>query len=224
MYRCLAVAALGAALLATPAFGQRRGGGAGGFGGHAGFASHGAVSSHGGMTGSRGFGFSGSFRGPHSGGGFSRPFFHHPRFVERGPYFGYGGYYAYPNYGYPYYDDYGYYPSDNYADSGGYTSDQGYQGQQQAEIDRLENEVDRLRQERGSAAKSQRPDKSDLHSLTELVFRDKHTQEVENYAITGGTFWIFDGQQAKRVSLSELDVPATIKANDARGVDFQLPR
>jgi len=60
--------------------------------------------------------------------------------------------------------------------------------------------------------------------MTELVFHDHHTQEVQNYAIVGQTFWIFDSQQTKKVPLSELDVPATIKANDARGVDFQVPR
>jgi len=157
MYRWLAVAALGVALLAGPAWGQRRGGGAGGFAGHAGFASHGAFAGGGGMAVNRGFGFSGSFQSPHFGGGFERPLrFHHPHFVMRRPYFVYGGY---PYYGYlSYYGDYGYYPSDNYAD-GGYDSDQEDRQQQQAEIDRLENEVDRLRQERSSAARSRAPSK-----------------------------------------------------------------
>jgi hypothetical protein len=222
MYRWLAVAALGAGLLATPAWGQRRGGGGGSFGGHAGFSSHGSFG--GGMTG-RGFGFSGSSRSFHFGSGFNRPSFNHPRFVTRRPYFGYGGYYGYPYYGYPFYnDDSGYYPSDNYVDSGAYAPDQGDSQQQQAEINRLEDEVARLRQDRSSAARTQAPSKPDLHSLTELVFQDKHTQEIQNYAIVGQTFWIFDGPQTKKISISELDVPATIKANDARGVDFQLPR
>ncbi len=224
MVRWLAVAALGAGLIVTPLWGQRRGGGAGGFGGHAGFAPHGAFAGRGGMAVSRGFGSSGSFRGSHFGGGFGQPFFHHPRFVTRRRSFGYGGYYGYPYYGYPsYYDDSSYYPSYHDAEDSGYAPGQGDQ-QQQAEIDRLENEVDRLRQERSSAAKSQTPSKTDLHSLTELVFQDKHTQEVQNYAIVGQTFWIFDSQQTRKVPLSELDVPATIKANDARGVDFQVPR
>jgi len=224
MVRWLAVAALGALLIATPLWGQRRSGGVAGFGGHAGFASHGAFAGRGGIAVSRG-GFSGSVRGPRFGGGFGQPFFHHPHFVTRRPYFGYGGYYGYPYYGYPsYYDDNGYYPSYNSAEDGGYAPGRGDQQQQQAEIDRLENEVDRLRQERSSPARSQAPSKTDLHSMTELVFHDHHTQEVQNYAIVGQTFWIFDSQQTKKVPLSELDVPATIKANDARGVDFQVPR
>lgn len=187
------------------------------------------------MSGSRGFGFSGSSRSPHFVGGFNRPLFdhshfnhphfNHPHFVTRRPYFGYGGYYGYPYYEYPfYYDDGGYYPSDNYVDGSGYAQDQEDQQRQQAEINRLEDEVAQLRQERSSSARSQAPSEADLHSLTELVFLDKHSQEVQNYAIVGQTFWIFDSQQPKRVPLSELDVPATIKANDAHGVDFRLPR
>jgi hypothetical protein len=223
MFRWLAVAALGAGLLVTPAWAQRRGGGGGGgFGGHAGFASHGGFAG-GGMSASRGFGSSGSFRGPHFGGGFSRPGFSRgPRFVTRWPYYGYGGYYGYPYYGYPYSGDDSYYPSDNYADNGGYASDPGEQQQQQAEINRLEDEVERLRQQRSSTA-SQTPSKNDMHSLTELVFQDKHTEEVQNYAIVGQTFWVFDGKM-QRIPLSALDVSATVKANEARGVDFQLPQ
>jgi hypothetical protein len=224
MVRGLAVAALGAALLVVPAWGQRHGGGAGGFGGHSGFASHGGFAGHGGTALSRGFGPSGSFRSPRFSSGFSRPFFNNRRFGTRRRYFGYGGYYGYPYYGYPgYFDDYGYNSPDNYADDGGYASDPG-QPQEQAQIDRLEDEVNRLRQERDSAARSQPPSKADLHSLTELVFQDKHTQEVQNYAIVGQTFWIFDGDQTKKVPLSALDISATIKANDSRGVEFALPR
>jgi hypothetical protein len=224
MYRWLAVAAVGTALLAAPALGQRRGGSAGGFGGHPGFASHGTFAGRGGMAVNRGFGFSGSLRNPHFGGGFTRPSFHHPHFVTRRRHFGYGGFYGYPYYGYPsYYDDGDYYPSDNYADDRTYAPEQQDQEQQQAEINRLEDEVDRLRQERASSANAPTPSDAGAHSFTELVFRDKHTQEVENYAIAGQTFWIFDGRQARRVPLSDLDVSATIKANDARGVDFQLP-
>ena len=56
-----------------------------------------------------------------------------------------------------------------------------------------------------------------------LVFRDKHTQEVQNYAIVGGTLWIFSEQRATKLPLSWLDIEATTKANEDRGVDFQLP-
>src|SRR5208283_3605488 len=57
---------------------------------------------------------------------------------------------------------------------------------------------------------------------TVLVFRDGHQQEVSNYAIMGQTVYVFDHRKQK-IALGDLDVPATIKANDDRGVEFQLP-
>ena len=57
---------------------------------------------------------------------------------------------------------------------------------------------------------------------TVLVFRDGHQQQVNNYAIMGQTVYVFDSRTQK-ISLSDLDVPATIKLNDDRGVEFQLP-
>jgi len=58
---------------------------------------------------------------------------------------------------------------------------------------------------------------------TVLVFRDQHQQEIQNYAIVGQTLWIFNDQQAKKVPLSELDLEATAKLNDDRGVEFRAP-
>lgn len=56
-----------------------------------------------------------------------------------------------------------------------------------------------------------------------LVFRDGHQLEVQNYAIVGGTLYDFTPGHARKVPLSQLDLPATVKANDDRGVDFVLP-
>ena len=58
---------------------------------------------------------------------------------------------------------------------------------------------------------------------TVLVFRDGHKLEVTNYAIMGQTLYVFD-TRTQKIALSDLDVPATIKANDDRGVEFQLPK
>jgi hypothetical protein len=58
---------------------------------------------------------------------------------------------------------------------------------------------------------------------TVLVFRDQHKQEVQNYAIVGQTLWNFAPQHTQKIPLSDLDLPATTKANDERGVDFRLP-
>lgn len=58
---------------------------------------------------------------------------------------------------------------------------------------------------------------------TVLIFRDQHRREVDNYAIVGQTVWVFAPRQAERIPLSDLDVAATVKANEDRGVTFRLP-
>lgn len=56
-----------------------------------------------------------------------------------------------------------------------------------------------------------------------LVYRDGHQLEVQNYAIVGDALYDFTPGHARKVPLSQLDLPATVKANDDRGVDFTLP-
>jgi hypothetical protein len=224
MRRWLAVAALGAAFLTLPAWGQRRGGGASaGFGGHAGFSGGGHPM--GGAAGVRGF--SGVQRGNVNlvigGYGYRRPGYGY----GRGRYYRgwpYAGYYGYPYYGWGYGDDS--YSSDSYQNYPVYDYSSAYaeNDRQQAAIDRLENEVDRLRQER--EARESQPSHAAAKSAmlsTELVFRDKHTEEVQNYAIVGQTFWILGSEKARKIPIAQLDIPATQKANEDRGVDFQLP-
>ena len=141
-------------------------------------------------------------------------------------FFGYYGYPAY--YGGDFYSTADYYPSYDYYGSS-YYSAQNDVAQQQQDIDRLEDEVARLREQRESqqpetrAAPTPQPEsRSAVSTPTLLVFRDKHTQEVQNYAIVGGTLWIFSEQRATKLPLSWLDIEATTKANEDRGVDFQL--
>jgi hypothetical protein len=55
-----------------------------------------------------------------------------------------------------------------------------------------------------------------------LVFRDGHKQEVSNYAIMGQTVYVFD-KRTQKIALADLDVPATVKANDDRGLEFKIP-
>ncbi|HLZ43680.1 MAG TPA: hypothetical protein VKQ11_22120 [Candidatus Sulfotelmatobacter sp.] len=58
---------------------------------------------------------------------------------------------------------------------------------------------------------------------TVLIFRDQHQQEIRNYAIVGQTLWNFAPQHTQKIPLSELDLGATEKANDDRGVTFRVP-
>ena len=173
------------------------------------------------------------FRTHRSFSGFRQPVFGSRRFHHRvffGSVFpGYYGYYGYPAYyGGDYYSTPDYYPGYDYYGSS-YSSPaysaQNDIAQQQQDIDRLEDEVARLREQREtqSQARRRRDLKPKAHlEPTVLVFRDKHTQEVQNYAIVGGTLWIFSEQRATKLPLSWLDIEATTKANDDRGVNFQV--
>jgi hypothetical protein len=162
-------------------------------------------------------GFRGPFFGP-------RHFHHRVFFPTFSPWF--VGYYGYP----AYYSGYSYSMIDSYP---GYDYAAAYSAQndlarQQEDIDRLEEEVARLREEREARVpappRPQADNKSEPSTPTLLVFRDKHTQEVQNYAVVGGTLWIFNEQRATKLPLSWLDIDATAKANDERGVQFQVPR
>ena len=58
---------------------------------------------------------------------------------------------------------------------------------------------------------------------TLLVFRDGHQIELQNYAIVGGTLFDLADNRSHKIQLADLDLAATRKANDSRGVDFQVP-
>ncbi len=61
-----------------------------------------------------------------------------------------------------------------------------------------------------------------------LIFLDGRHEEATNYAIVSGVMYLHSdywtsGAWAKRIQLAELDIPATLKANQERGVKFALP-
>ena len=58
---------------------------------------------------------------------------------------------------------------------------------------------------------------------TVLVFKDGHQLEVANYAIVGSTLYDLIGGRRHKISLADLDLTATAKQNDDRGIDFQVP-
>jgi hypothetical protein len=58
---------------------------------------------------------------------------------------------------------------------------------------------------------------------TVLVFKDGHMSTVVNYAIVNDTLFDFGDGFTRKVPLADLDLPATQKVNDSRGVDFQVP-
>jgi hypothetical protein len=62
-----------------------------------------------------------------------------------------------------------------------------------------------------------------VQPATALIFKDGHKSDVLNYAIVGDTLFDFDGGRTRKILLADLDLAGTRKANDERGVDFQIP-
>ncbi len=222
------IAAITAVLLVPCAFAQHRGGSMGGGGAHMSSFSHSApMMSHGGsfagVPRSNGVTFTTSHVNPYH--------FGHGGYGYRHRYYGYG--YGY-GYGYPYglygYDPFLWGSASSYDNSDQY-AEQNEQLSQQ--VNELSNEVARLRDENEIRAYAPLPTnrqappdaaKANISDPTVLIFRDQHREEIKNYAVVGRTLWVFNEDRAKKIPLTDLDVPATIKVNDDRGVDFNVPR
>src|SRR5947209_10739056 len=191
------------ALFVVPAFAQRSMG-RGGMGGHAGFASRGSMMGH---SGGR-FGhpsFSGIGFGTSFGGRFGHPFsgnrFHHRNRFFRGAWgWGYGGYYAYPLW-----DDYSFeqdYVSDrNFANN---AAPYNQQAQIEQRLDRIEDRMDTLLGRLQTsypqpAPQSQTTCKPESSPTATLVFRDGHTEQIQNYAIIGKTLLVVTDNSARKI-------------------------
>jgi hypothetical protein len=176
--------------------------------------------------GHRGFGGN-HFRG---GVGFGQR--HGSRF--RNPEFHHRGYGYWPYYGYGYWPYYGYYGWDYPFDA--YTADayeQSYPQQTQPIVvvvdpkssdDRYgDHSFEEQRSAPPPQAKAPPPPAAE-QDPTVLVFRDGHKQEIRNYAIVGQMLWDFGAKGTRKIPLSDLDLDATHKLNDERGVDFVPPK
>jgi hypothetical protein len=214
----------------VPVCAQRGGGGRGGSGGHAVAAGHlsGGHSFGGVHSGFSGVRFSGAGFG---GGRFRGRGFHHC--FGFGCRFGFGfGYPGYGNWGGGYYDPL-------WDSSSSYNNDE--EREQEVQFANQMNALNiqeqnlreredwlREREEQDAYARRQ-PVREEEHAApspaTVLVFRDQHKQEIANYAISGGTLWVLSDHLAtKKIPINELDLAATTKANDERGVEFQVPK
>ena len=67
------------------------------------------------------------------------------------------------------------------------------------------------------------PEEPEVQATTVLIFKDGHQTDVLNYAIVGEALFVFVDGRTQKILLADIDLPATRKANDDRGVDFQLP-
>jgi len=228
-----------AVLLALPLWAQHGGGHAvgghgGGFAGHGGIRSSGGVRVSGAMHSAPSRGFT---RAP----SFSQRSFSHRPFLHdgfRGPRerrfrsdcrgfdcraWGWGGYYD------PFWwgDSSSSYDED-YERDRALANEMNEQSLGEQRMLRQEQaDGDRDRYARSAPAPRNAPADDQQASATQpatvLVFRDQRKKEVQNYAIVGQTLWNFAPQHVEKIPLSELDLTATVKANDDRGVSFEVP-
>jgi hypothetical protein len=139
------------------------------------------------------------------------------------PYLGYGEVYGY---GVPYADD------PNAGDQGyDATDDSNYQGGPtvfdrrgsgaQSYVPPVENVPAPHAEQPENSAPA--PQSQPVQQFTVLVFKDGHKLEVGNYAIVGTTLFDLTPGHPRKIALADLDLDATQKQNDDRGVVFQLP-
>jgi hypothetical protein len=172
------------------------------------------------------------------------PLRHHPVFVS-GDRHRHNRMFVNPFYGGTYYAPYAYpvYVMDPGVDDSMETdyaapmnSDRSAPDQVRHELDALRSTVEDYRSElrssrhRDDSESKQpaeaKPDKDQLPAeqpKTILVFRDGHQLEVANYAIVGSMLYDLSEGRTTKLELAELDLQATVKQNDERGVEFQLP-
>ena len=225
MRRWLSIATFSLILLTLPVWAQHRGGGGGHIGGGGGthFASHGGFAGRSSAVHASGAFHGGSF-GRGSGVHFrtGNPHQHHRGSYGRRVFYPYASYYPYGDYGY---EDPFFYDTENDQDSyasyqaPSYTAPPPEESGLRSDVQALSGKIDRLQAD--VEARSRKPEQE---PTTALVFRDQHVEEVRNYAIAGGTLWVLNAQAAKKIPLTQLDLVATAKMNDDRGVDFQVPK
>jgi hypothetical protein len=105
-----------------------------------------------------------------------------------------------------------------------------------AQLQVLTDEVELMREEQFSRpelrlpgrvpreSSMERPEAQvEKRAATTFVYRDGHQLEAQNFAIMGKTLWVFGEQSTRKIPMADLDLTATQKANDDRGVDFAPP-
>jgi hypothetical protein len=140
--------------------------------------------------------------------------------------FGYPGWYGYYD---PYfYDPYWWWDSSSYDDDQSQDIAQANQmNEQSLEEQRARDNYDGGDDQdvyaRSAPSEPQHLELTAPSPPTTLIFRDQHKQEIQNYAIVGRTLWSFSPQRTEKIPLADIDIPATTKVNDDRGVSFKVP-
>jgi hypothetical protein len=91
-------------------------------------------------------------------------------------------------------------------------------------LDRRSHRAEPAEETAKPAAAPAPPEPPKPRPMTVLVFRDGHKVEIQNYAISGTTLYNFSEAGPHQITLDDLDLAATTKANYERGIAFHLPK
>jgi len=83
--------------------------------------------------------------------------------------------------------------------------------------------VPRSHSEQSSYPSSDDVDADPPQEPTLLIFKDGRKLELQNYAIIGPTLFDLTPGHARKVALGDIDLEATRRQNDDRGITFQMP-
>jgi hypothetical protein len=234
MRRSFCIAALLIVVTGLPVCAQRRAGSSPRASASVGARPSGRVILNGGV----GFGVRGGVAFRRNPGVFFNPRPFHPRrsfypyaYAYSIPYYPIYQYTAYPYYGVGLQSDFVY--SNAAAPSYMADHDTGLQN----DLYRLQAELDDVRQQQAAERQqyalstptdtprptpATRPRPETPAPPTVLIFRDGRQAEIHNYAVVGQVLWIFSEERARKVPLADLDLDATRKANEERGVEFAV--
>lgn len=152
------------------------------------------------------------------------------------PFWGGGGYGGYGGYGYgtPYEFDQAGYDTSEYLqaqavdrqrtlDEMSYDQRRNLELQRQlAELQATQEDAN-ARQRAAQPAPARPPKPETPPTPAVLVFRDGKQMQIENYVITRDRLFALGPERRQTIQLSELDLNATVKANQERGVNFTVP-
>ncbi|HUI41645.1 MAG TPA: hypothetical protein VL523_06730 [Terriglobia bacterium] len=96
-----------------------------------------------------------------------------------------------------------------------------------SQVQALTDEVAQLREQQAygepAPAAAPEPPAAEDAVPTAFVYRDGRQLEAQNYAVYGQAVWIFRGETTHKIPLADLNLEATQKLNDERGVSVVLP-
>jgi hypothetical protein len=88
------------------------------------------------------------------------------------------------------------------------------------QVQRLTAEVEQMKSGLQSQAEPQSQDSPPPQAPITVVLRSGEQFQAQNYAVMNQTFWDFTNQQARRIPLSTIDIPASARATEATGGEF----